>query len=167
MPILATLVLSVALVALAGGRPSADVHVKPWRLIALSAALLGQNVFVVLAARLDSSVASSLWALFAVLAAALAISTPGVPGRWLIGLGMSLNAIVVLANLGMPVATSTALPDQFYRAVDARAGLVLLADVQPSPGGYVLSLGDLLMLVGVVVAVTSMALRRSPDENLE
>lgn len=68
----------------------------------------------------------------------------------LVGLGLWLNLLVVLVNQGMPVHYPIgSTSGGFYHAMDQGDSLLVLADVLPAPGGYLLSLGDMLLTVGI------------------
>ena len=88
----------------------------------------------------------------------------------LIVLGVALNLIVVLLNVGMPVGgslakslgmspTSAAIESHsgFYHLVTAGDSAVFLADVipvpMPRPLRALVSVGDLLMFIGVGVVI--------------
>jgi hypothetical protein len=95
------------------------------------------------------------------------------PGMALIGAGLALNALVILANGGMPVSA------QAVAAISGGAGVVapaagdfvhialvpasvvpILADVIPVPGplglASVASPGDCLLIAGVMAAVAAL-----------
>lgn len=74
--------------------------------------------------------------------------------------GLGLNLLVVLVNEGMPV-TAAAKDSAFYHPVSSRDALVVLADVVPAPFGWLVSLGDILLFVGLAVAVASSAVAHS------
>jgi len=85
-------------------------------------------------------------------------------GLWLSGLGILLNLTVIAFNGGMPVLTEAALVASDYTAIPTDLGgykhvfldegsrLAFLADVIPiriAGQGYVLSLGDVFLALGV------------------
>lgn len=91
-------------------------------------------------------------------------------GMYMIAAGVCLNALVIALNAGMPVgpsaievvgdvAAAQAMLDRsyFYHAQGAGTRLAVLGDVLPivgpSPLRSIVSLGDLLLVVGVVAAV--------------
>ncbi len=87
------------------------------------------------------------------------------PGIGVLGAGLTSNAAVILANGGMPVDlrgagdTAAALSERlaasaFHVAAGPSTRLPILGDVMPLPGlGLLVSVGDVLMLVGVVAFI--------------
>lgn len=91
-------------------------------------------------------------------------------GFRLVALGVALNTLVIVVNQGMPVATTAltylgvngteqqaeVLTPLYHLAGDATK-LVLLSDVLPVPGPgliqSVVSLGDLVLMVGIALVV--------------
>jgi len=82
------------------------------------------------------------------------------PGMWLIGLGLALNAFVIGANQGMPVSADAAhsagatVPNDTssikHERMDDDTLLPWLGDVIPlSVGNQVLSIGDLVLAAGM------------------
>lgn len=101
---------------------------------------------------------------------AVVVLNAGQPGMVLLGLGLTLNFAVIVANQGMPVApaavtsirpdlTSAAIPmsDFVHVSLTAASRLPWLADTIPVPGPAwirsVVSAGDLLLFAGVFSAV--------------
>jgi len=98
----------------------------------------------------------------------------GYVGFRLVALGVALNALVITTNRGMPVATAAlrylgvngtaqqmeALTPLYHLAGDGTT-LVLLSDVLPVPGPgliqSVVSLGDLVLMVGISLVVLDAA----------
>lgn len=91
------------------------------------------------------------------------VRTPGVA---LLGAGLLANYAVILANGGMPVSewavrvagggteTTARLAESTFHLPAQGTLLTWLGDVLPLPGlGLVLSVGDVLMFLGVVVAI--------------
>lgn len=91
-------------------------------------------------------------------------------GFSVMALGVLLNLVVIVANGAMPVLASSVVAaggssaqmtelDSFHTAVTHVTRLLLLADVLPVPGPSgvrtILSVGDVLMLVGVLIVVAS------------
>jgi hypothetical protein len=112
----------------------------------------------------------------AALLAAVCLRNHRLHGMRIIALGLCMNALVIAANVGMPVGL-TAL-EELDATVDAREAveqsalyqmqeettyLIVLADVLPVPGPTlmraVVSLGDLLLFVGVVVTIVESSTR--------
>jgi hypothetical protein len=80
--------------------------------------------------------------------------SPRRPGPWLVALGGVCNLAVVLANGGvMPVAFEGTLGSPLYTRAD-QARLAVLGDQLPI-GGWIVSPGDVLMGLGLVVLVAS------------
>ncbi len=82
------------------------------------------------------------------------------PGMWVIGLGLALNALVIGANQAMPVSVDAArsagapVPDNTssikHERMDDDTLLPWLGDVIPlSIGDQVLSIGDLVLAAGM------------------
>lgn len=82
-------------------------------------------------------------------------------------LGLGLNMLVVLANGGMPVAAAagalpaTATNAGFYHLVSDANAMVVLADVLPSPGGWMVSMGDVLLAIGVSAHIVAACSSRT------
>lgn len=76
--------------------------------------------------------------------------------------GIGANALVVLANGYMPVLTGgrSASGGGFYQVLGHADVLKWMADALPVPGGYLMSVGDALMMVGVAVF---FAVAAAPD----
>ena len=94
----------------------------------------------------------------------------GIRGIPLVALGVALNLLVVALNVGMPVGGTLAAsygmsPSRdslanhggFYRTVDTETVAAVLGDIipipLPRPARAIVSLGDLLMFLGVAVMV--------------
>jgi hypothetical protein len=110
---------------------------------------------------------------------AFAIANLGVTGFWMIALGLFLNSFVIGLNHGMPIgrkalahtgnnASVYAVLHHEQRSSDR---LLILGDVVPiSPVGEVVSLGDLILGVGiadVIVHLMRPARRRREDDDDE
>lgn len=82
------------------------------------------------------------------------------PGMRLVLAGVALNAAVILANGGMPVAGGSVTADGRHRALRSGDHLATLADVVAlRPLGVVVSAGDLVLAAGVAVLVVALMLR--------
>lgn len=91
------------------------------------------------------------------------------PGVCLLWAGVLANALVFLANGAMPVSVpealnytasgTSALPDSgFYQVVSESSMVVWLGDILPVSlfgQALVLSVGDMLLLVGIIVAIVA------------
>jgi hypothetical protein len=118
----------------------------------------------------------ALWMAGAALLAAVCLSNHRLHGMRIIALGLCMNALVIAANVGMPVGL-TALAEldatddareaveqsALYQMQEETTYLIVLADVLPVPGPTlmraVVSLGDLLLFVGVVVTIVESSTR--------
>jgi hypothetical protein len=114
---------------------------------------------------------------------AFLVSNLRVPGLGLVGLGLAMNLLVIVANGGqMPIAPETlAAAGRQEAAVGSRTpsgkGIVLSSDdtrlallsdaiVLPLPGRpKIVSIGDMLTFVGLAFAVQAALRRRSADES--
>lgn len=89
-----------------------------------------------------------------------------------VAFGLALNLAIVLLNSGMPVLShdarlpSTSSSGTFYHLATAADVGVAFSDVLPVPGGWIVSLGDLLILVGVSAVIISAAHGQSDDRVL-
>lgn len=155
MPAFAAIVLAFALLALAGGDLTLPrLHALKWRWPILV-------VFVVQGVARGRLFGGGLgelglmiWAAASLALILLAWRSASFPGVALVAAGVAANVLVVLINGGMPVAA--AIPEgAFYHAIGPADRLVFLADVVPAPGRLMLSVGDILMMLGLLVAVFS------------
>lgn len=111
-----------------------------------------------------------IWSLLTLTLVALTARNARLIGMPIVTLGLVLNLAVVVLNAGMPVgrwqevagrppAAVVTTPENsaFYRAPDAQTRLLFLGDVIPlrGPSGsrFLLSVGDLLLFLGVSVIV--------------
>jgi hypothetical protein len=88
-------------------------------------------------------------------------------GILIMGIGFLLNALVIFLNGGaMPVSSTAAeivgLTEEIssqglYRAVDISTRLVYLGDIIPIkyPSAYVVSIGDIISAIGIIVFIVS------------
>jgi hypothetical protein len=100
------------------------------------------------------------------------------PGMWLIALGLACNALVIVANGGMPVGEEAlrdsgqtdlleAIVEQGadkHHLLDDGDVLTFLADViaVPSPVGQVISIGDVFVYLGLLWLIVWAMRERSP-----
>ncbi len=106
---------------------------------------------------LDSEMQIVGWAGCVLLLIAICVFNYRVRGMVVIAIGLGMNAMVVILNAGMPVVTgavSAASLPPFYHLADPRDSLLLLGDVMPARL-FMLSLGDLLLVVGLIILVAS------------
>lgn len=106
-----------------------------------------------------------VWALGIVALVVLAAANSRTPGIPLIGAGLALNLVVIMANGGMPVASAAVsaiggdpailASTTFHVGATEGTRFLLLGDLLPvpGPGASIASLGDMLMLAGVVVVL--------------
>lgn len=89
-------------------------------------------------------------------------------GLRLVALGTFLNVVAVLLNQGMPatsipgVARAVGASEGFYVHVNAATILPFLGDVLVAGGNglrFVLSVGDVLLMIGVCLVITGLMLR--------
>lgn len=87
------------------------------------------------------------------------------PGAVCMSLGLTANLLVVLLNGGMPVTTTAGVAWQpssdFYHATTGADMLAWLGDTLPA-GVYMLSAGDLLLVVGAFVYVLFLGAEVTP-----
>lgn len=81
-----------------------------------------------------------------------------IAGAWFLLLGTALNLAVVLLNQGMPVVTyggpaAGLAASAFYHEASARDLVLEWADVLPFPGGWRMSIGDLILMAGIAVFI--------------
>ncbi|MFV0316773.1 MAG: DUF5317 family protein [Microthrixaceae bacterium] len=107
------------------------------------------------------------------LVAAFAVFNISTGGMVLVAAGFALNFVVTLLNWGMPVSPSALAASGIADDAEAASDLVLnggrevasgailgfLGDVIPLPWGQVISIGDVIWLVGLAL-VTASVMRR-------
>lgn len=94
---------------------------------------------------------------------AFALVNLRIPGMGLLAAGLALNALVVAVNGGMPVHDGDPWLSGKHHMETADDKLTFLDDRIPvTPLGEVLSFGDLVLAVGLVVTVSSL-IRRPPE----
>lgn len=95
------------------------------------------------------------------------IHSVSVPGVLVLACGLAANLLVTLANQGMPLDDPTGSADVagvFYRLSNQATTLRWLGDVLPDPSmTWLLSLGDMLMVVGLLVLVLHGCTSRHGD----
>lgn len=174
MILVATLGLALALGLLSGGslRILQGVSIKGE--VALTLLLVLQLLAPLLASRLGlpKLVTLSVWCATLAAAAGICIWNRRLRGMWLAAVGLLLNATVVIANLGMPVDANAysrwtssgsrlvlAATDHLHILSSSSTRVPFLADVLAFPGPRLLaslvSAGDVLLLVGVAVLLSS------------
>lgn len=120
------------------------------------------------------------WILGAALLLWFCVKNYKLHGLTVAGFGILLNALAILLNRGMPVGSDALAllkgAGEALRAVQSSAlynlqnegtRALVLADVLPLPGPHafrsVVSLGDLLLLSGIVAAIVQMGARSLAD----
>jgi hypothetical protein len=96
---------------------------------------------------------------------AFALANVRIPGFGLLAVGLALNALVVIANHGMPVhdPAGAVRADRGKHHIETPADrLTPLDDRLDTPLGEVLSFGDVVLAVGLVTAMASLV-RRPPE----
>lgn len=173
MILVATLGLALVLGLVSGGRFRLLECLRLKGETALVALLVLQLLAPLLASRLGlpKAVTLSLWCVALVGSAGLCFWNSRLRGLWLAALGSLLNAAVVGANLGMPVDSNAytrwaggaalALPasDHLHVVLGPATRLPFLADILAFPGprplASLVSVGDVLLLVGIAVLLSS------------
>jgi hypothetical protein len=146
------LVVGVAAGLLTGGR-LANLGLRSFRAVPLLA------VGAVLQA-VDSPLALTVSYACLVLFAAANLH---VPGFGLLAVGLLLNAVVVVANGGMPVHGGDPALTGKHHAEHGGDVLTFLDDrIDVAPLGEVLSLGDVVLAVGLATGMASLV-RRPPE----
>lgn len=116
-----------------------------------------------------STLCLAAWAASGIALSMLLLRIPHEPTLTLVVLGLALNLFVVMLNSGMPVGEvhaglpSTSAVGAFYHAATTADAAVVLADVVPLPGGWLLSLGDLLLVVGSTAFIAQKATVRNTE----
>ncbi|TLM96084.1 MAG: hypothetical protein FDZ75_05215 [Actinobacteria bacterium] len=112
--------------------------------------------------QLPSHAGVVIWAGACLLLAFLLWQSRDLPGVGLVAGGVAANVLVVLANGAMPVHIETGLTVStgFYAPLGGADLLQWMADILPVPGGYLASLGDMLMIVGIAVLVGASSIPR-------
>jgi Family of unknown function (DUF5317) len=169
----ATLGLAIGLGMLSGGRLRLLEHVRIKGEAVLVCLLVLQLATPVLAPvlSLPATLALALWCAELAAAGGICLWNMRLRGMSLAGLGLFLNAVVVGANLGMPVDAAAysrwsggarlalAASDQLHVLLGPVTRLSFLADVlafpAPRPLASLVSAGDALLLVGVAVLLSS------------
>lgn len=155
---------------LASGRHLGELaHVGLRGETALLFLLLAQSVLPSLRlGGVAATVAHWAWILTFVFLAAIALANRRQPGMTVLGMGLVLNFVVIVANSGMPVLPaaaqaargstvplSIAAGDFVHVLAGSTTRLLSIADVIPLPGPLwfrsLISAGDALLFVGVAV----------------
>lgn len=159
------LFVAMSLAVLRGGRLSnlADIRLRSWWLLPVGFLLQAAAGMLPADAAYEGLGIGLILVSYLVLLAAV-FANRRRPGLWLSGLGILLNLTVIAFNGGMPVLTEAALVASDYTAIptdlggykhvflDEASRLAFLADVIPiriAGQGYVLSLGDVFLALGV------------------
>jgi Family of unknown function (DUF5317) len=170
----ATAVLGCVAGVLVGGhvRNIAHLRIRRWWLLLLALAIQATLSLMPLAVRVPLVVVGSA-SLLAWCASNLRVARV-VPGMVLLALGILLNTIVIAWNGGMPVSRSALVEAGYPRNFNVTRGhldkhvapvhahLAFLGDFIPIPGlRNILSVGDVVMLVGIFLVVRAATLTRS------
>jgi hypothetical protein len=171
--LIASLAMALGLGLVNGGRFGLLESVRLKGEVALVVLLVLQLLAPAIAPRLGLPKAVTLlfWCTALAGAAGLCLWNSRLRGMWLAAIGLLVNALVVAANLGMPVDPSAysrwaggaalVLPasDQLHVALSVATRLPFLADVLAFPGprplATLVSAGDVLLLVGVGVLLSA------------
>lgn len=179
MLVLAVLAVALLLAFLSGGRFKHLMRVRLRFESAIAILLVADVLLPVVLSRagIPENLGAIAWSALVSLFAALAFANARMPGLGLIGFGIGLNAAAVLLNDGMPLSTlalaaSGFPPDRLshvstggylHPLLGPHSKIPILADVIPvslGRAGGVVSLGDILLFVGVVVFIVGVT--RSP-----
>lgn len=114
----------------------------------------------------ESGWAVLVWAIAAVLLLALVVlNSRSSPAFGVVALGLSANLLVVLANGGMPVLLRDArvwdYAGSFYHPLTRADLFWFLADILPA-GSYMLSIGDVFLLVGATTVLLAAGSQADP-----
>lgn len=104
------------------------------------------------------------WAMGAAAVAIMLAGNRDMPGASVAFVGLMLNALVILANEGMPVILDQPEASMFgfYRYSDASTLMPWLGDSLPDPTQqWLMSPGDVLMVIGIAVALSTAAPERT------
>jgi hypothetical protein len=173
--LLLSLPLGVALGLAAGGKLYGLGQLRLRGEFALVAVLLLQGMLpLVSAGGATRQVLYWAWALTFPVMAGVCMANCRVPGVALAGVGLAMNAAVILLNSGMPVlpeavaaagGAMTALKstDFAHNVATAATRMLGLADIIPIPGPIgirgVASAGDMLLAGGVATAIAAAMLK--------
>jgi hypothetical protein len=163
MILIAAALLCVASVPLTGGRLSRLVHVQ-LRLTALAlAALAVQVIITTIAPGGSETLHEAVHLATYLMAGAFIVANRRITGLPVLALGAALNLAAIAANHGIMPASQRAMrlaglpPAEGFAnsAAVAHPRLLALGDIIPLPGpwplGNVMSIGDLLILAGLLV----------------
>jgi hypothetical protein len=172
--LLLSLPLGVALGLAAGGRLDGLTQLRLRGELVLVAVLLLQGVLPLISAGgATRHVLYWVWALTFPVMAGVCIANYRVPGIALAGVGLAMNAAVILLNSGMPVLpeavtaaggvmTALKTTDFAHNVATAATRMRGLADILPIPGPPgirgVASAGDVLLACGVASAIAASLL---------
>lgn len=106
----------------------------------------------------QNGMALAAWSVTMMLLIGLLYQNRAITGMPLVLLGVMANLLVVVANDGMPIVRATfdsgSVPNGFYHLASDATHLNWLGDVLPDPTGrWLMSLGDLLLIVGAAAIV--------------
>jgi hypothetical protein len=168
--LLAAVILGVATVPLAGGKLSGLAEARVRLVPAIFAALAIQIVILSVMPGGSPFLHRALHIGSYVLAGAFLIANRRTAGMWLVALGASLNALVIVANNGVMAASSSALraaalstkADEFANSTAlAHPRLLALGDVfavpKPWPLHTLFSIGDVCIALGAVIVVHGLS----------
>jgi hypothetical protein len=177
--LLLSLPLGVALGLAAGGKLDGLKRLRLRGEFVLVAVLLVQGVLPLISAGgATRQLLYWAWAVTFPVMAGVCIANYRVPGIALAGVGLAMNAAVILLNSGMPVlpeavvaagGVMTALKstDFAHNVATAATRMRGLADILPIPGPAgirgVASAGDVLLAGGVATAIAASLLRSGLD----
>ena len=175
----AVFLLGLISVPLAGGDLLRVADVRFRRTWAIVAALVGQVIVIEILPGGDPALLRTAHLATYGLAAIFVVGNRRIPGVLLMGLGGALNLIAIAANHGVMPAREGALrmagltppPGQFANSdVVPDAHLQVLGDVFAVPSwvplANVFSIGDVLLLIGAIVALHVLARERRRESTI-
>jgi hypothetical protein len=172
--VLVALFLGIVLVPAVGGTFGAlrEAHLRAAMLVPIALILQmlpAREGFLPIALNVQMATVTC-WIAGALMLLTVCVRNWRLHGMQVIAVGVFLNALVILANMGMPVGLSAAglLGDNpqarqavaqspLYQLETETSRMIVLADVLPVPGPgpvrAIVSLGDLMLFTGIVVTI--------------
>ena len=165
---------------LRGGSFRQVAHVEIKALPLVFGAVVIQVVAEILAATVAPGLASTVPSLAILtcsylLVVVFLVMNRSLTGTLIIAVGFAMNLVAILSNGGMPVSVSAARsvgfdPSDYLKtsvkhvAVDSDTRLLWLCDVIPVPGvAKVISVGDIVLSIGLVLTASSAMTARSTE----
>jgi hypothetical protein len=160
------MLVAIASVPLTGGRLGALADIRPRHTWAILTAVAAQIVITTIAPDGSASLHAGLHVGTYAVAAIFVVANRRLPGLWLIALGAGLNLLVIAVNGGVMPADRDALERAGLPVISGEfenstvledPELPVLGDVfavpEPLPFANVFSVGDILLVLGGLVAL--------------